>query len=128
MKKFSIMLALVLGVALNAGAQSLNGEKYPVYCEVEGYNAMGIGKLKVLLDFGNVPSGKQSESIYGDDGKKMKFNTVIDAINYMGKRGWVVKSNYMITSSTKNVLHFLLEKWVKNDSDIKEGLVTKPED
>lgn len=128
MKKVFLILMMAL-MSLGVSAQALNGKEYPVYCDLMGYNSMGIGKLKVLLDFGAVTSGKQYESIYGEDGKKMKFNTVIDAVNYLAKRGWVVKSNYDLSSGSKGtVLHFLLEKIVKNDSEIREGLTTKPED
>lgn len=129
MKKIIIMFALVLGVALNAGAQSLNGEKYATYCEMMGYSNFGVGKLKVLLDFGSVPNTKQSESIYGEDGKKMKFNSVVDAINYMAKRGWTVKANYALSEGSRGLVnHFLLEKWVTSDSEVKEGLITKNDD
>lgn len=126
-----MMMTLVL--ALFAGsaclAQSLDGEKYAVYCDVMGYNTMGIGKLKVILDLGGVPSGKQFESIYDEKtGKKMKFNTVIDAVNYLAKRGWRVVTSYPLSEGSRGkVQHFLLEKWVTDDSQVREGMTTKDE-
>ena len=69
------------------------------------------------------------ESIYDGD-KKRKFNTMMEVLDYMSKRGWKVHSTYVITESMgkQNVLHFLLEKQVTDDSQIDDGLELGNED
>lgn len=131
MKKvlFVIMVALM---SLSANAQSVSKpyESYPVYCDLAGYNTCGYGKVKVRLDMGRKQPNKEGyESIYAGD-KKRKFNTMMEVLDYMSKRGWKVHTTYVITESMskQNVLHFLLEKQVTDDSQIDEGLELGNED
>lgn len=136
MKK--LLFAIVMAFCcLSINAQSaVNTEdgKYNVYCDVMGYNFWGFGKVKVQLDLGAVAEGRGAfESLYDENGKKIKFNTMMDVINYMSKRGWQVHSTYVVTESKglsggQNVIHFLLVKKVASDDQIREGLITKDDD
>ena len=125
MKKILFLLVMAL-MSLSANAQSISkpGETYTVYCDLSCYNTWGFGKVKVRLDMGRtLPNKEGYESIYDGD-KKRKFNTMMEVLDYMSKRGWKVHSTYVITESVgkQNVLHFLLEKQVTDDSQIDEGL------
>ena len=103
-------------------------KKRPVYCNVMGYNFWGVGKVKVQLDLGR-KSGNGFDSLYGEDGKKLKFNTMMAVLNYMGERGWRTVDNYFIsTSSGSKTIHYLLEKWVTSDEEITKGLTLKEEE
>ena len=44
-----------------------------------------------------------------EEGKKIKFNSMIDALNYMGKFGWDFEQAYAVSMGNTNVYHFLLE-------------------
>ena len=131
MKKIILFLAIIF-MAIGAKAQStIQSEdgKYPVYCDLKAYNFWGVGKVKVMLDMGAVSNGGGSfESLYDEDGKQIKFNTVMAAVNYMAKKGWILDKTYYVTEGVgKAVLHYVLVKRVKNDSEIREGLITKDE-
>ena len=131
MKKIILILAIIF-MAIGAKAQStIQSEdgKYPVYCDLKAYNFWGVGKVKVILDMGAVSNGGGSfESLYGEDGKQIKFNTVMAAVNYMAKKGWILDKTYYVTEGAgRAVLHYVLVKRVKNDSEIREGLIIKDE-
>ena len=131
MKKIILFLAIIF-MAIGAKAQStIQSEdgKYPVYCDLKAYNFWGVGKVKVMLDMGAVSNGGGSfESLYDEDGKQIKFNTVMAAVNYMAKKGWILDKTYYVTEGAgRAVLHYVLVKRVKNDSEIREGLITKDE-
>lgn len=131
MKKIILILAIIF-MAIGAKAQStIQSEdgKYPVYCDLKAYNFWGVGKVKVMLDMGAVSNGGGSfESLYGEDGKQIKFNTVMAAVNYMAKKGWILDKTYYVTEGAgRAILHYVLVKRVKNDSEIREGLITKDE-
>lgn len=40
----------------------------------------------------------------------MKFNSMIDALNYMGTQGWEFVQAYAITMGNTNVYHFLMKR------------------
>lgn len=133
MKKIILILAIIF-MAIGAKAQStIQSEdgKYPVYCDLKAYNFWGVGKVKVMLDMGAVSNGGGSfESLYGEDGKQIKFNTVMAAVNYMAKKGWSLFSTYYVSEGgmkQQTVIHYVLVKRVKNDDEIRAGLITKDE-
>lgn len=131
MKKIILILAIIF-MAIGAKAQStIQSEdgKYPVYCDLKAYNFWGVGKVKVMLDMGAVSNGGGSfESLYGEDGKQIKFNTVMAAVNYMAKKGWILDKTYYVTEGAgRAVLHYVLVKRVKNDDEVRAGLITKEE-
>ena len=131
MKKIILILAIIF-MAIGAKAQStIQSEdgKYPVYCDLKAYNFWGVGKVKVMLDMGAVSNnGGSFESLYGEDGKKIKFNTVMAAVNYMAKKGWILDKTYYVTEGAgRAVLHYVLVKRVKNEDEVRAGLITKDE-
>lgn len=127
MRKFFVFLMLTLTLQVCAQNQSIEGKR-PVYCNVMGYNFWGFGKVKVQLDMGDYAyhSSRSYDAIYEQDGKKKKFNTMMEVLNYMGERGWKVIGTYYITESPRqHVIHYLLEKWISDESQRKEGLILK---
>lgn len=128
MKKVFIIMMMAL-MSLGAQAQSVNqpGEKYPVYCSVKGYNFWGVGKVKVQLDLGYKTSN--FETLLDENGKQIKFNTMMEVINYMAKRGWELDQVCFFTEgmSKTNVANYILKKYITDDSEIRAGISTQPE-
>ncbi len=122
MRKTILTLVMVLMTVMVAAQDK---KPYPVYCNVMGYNFWGVGKVKVQLDMGRFTRGKGFESIYEPDGKKKKFHTMMSVLNYMAERGWKCIGTYFITVGKSNVIHYLLEKYVNDPEEMKEGLILK---
>lgn len=124
MKK--IMFLLLMFISVNAMAQ----EPYKVFCELLGSGKMMSTKLTITIDFGQKTSfwtGNAKQYLVDEDGERLEFNSVVDGINYMGKRGWDFEQAYTVTLSNQNVYHWLLSKEVTSDEQLKEGLMTKEE-
>lgn len=134
MKKLFLGLLLLSCSICSVEAQNVlsPSEPYPVYCTIMGYNFWGVGKVKVKLDLGTAAYGKDFESLYDKEtGKKIKFNTMMAVINYMSKRGWTLDqvTSYQENNLSKsNVIHYIMKKMVKNDEEIREGLITRESD
>lgn len=128
MKKIYLLLFL-LG-AFNSYAQHVNDsiETIRVYCELVGYNpnVLGIGnKVKVQVDFGEEHNfwGNDGRDILVDEkGKDIKFNSMVEAMNFMGEHGWRYQNSYVVTVSGQNVIHWLLCKELRVGEDIKGDL------
>ena len=69
------------------------------------------------------------ETLIGDDNKQIKFNTMMEAVNYMAKRGWVLDQIFFLSEgmSKQNVANYVLRKEVTSDDQIREGLITEKE-
>ena len=117
MKK-TIFVAILMLLSISLQAQN----QYKAYCNVLGYNFWGVGKVSVQLDLGH----KNYDCLYGEDGKPIKFDTMMGVLDYMAKRGWNTIGTYFISElSGPKVIHYLLEKTITDDTQITDGLNLK---
>lgn len=129
MKK--IFLVVVLAVLTTA---AIAQEPYKAYCEIVGTGNITGTKVKIEVDFGQ----KAKPGLWGttnarflvdENGEKMNFNSMMDAVNYLAKFGWELILAYPVTPtqgmSKDPVYHYILCKKVTSDEQIKEGINLK---
>lgn len=130
MKKILLIAAfLVVSVAVWAG------EPHQAYCEIVGTGNFTGTKVKIEIDFGQKVSWtgqKNQRTLVDEQGKKMEFNSMMDAVNYLAQYGWTLHSTYAITESkgmggNGSVYHYILTKTVTSDEEVKEGIHLKSE-
>lgn len=119
MKKIFLFLVLALS-SMSIWAQ------HTVYCEIMQFNPAGLGASVISVDFGN----KGADELVDENGKKIKFNSSIDVLMYMEKRGWNVVSAFSVIhdpgiSKAVPVVHYLMKKIVSDYSEIMNGIHTK---
>ncbi len=124
MKKLFLLVIVGAMTMMVANAQSLQSK---VYCELVGTQKFMSQKVTVQVDFGQNPSA--NSNLVDESGKKISFNSMVDAMNFMGKFGWEFESAYIVTqgagSSAQNVYHWLLSKYIAEDENIDDGFTTK---
>lgn len=107
-------------------SDSVFAEPHRVYCELLGMESGFFShKVKISVDFGQDRSWTSDERLVDKDGKVIKFNSMIDGMNYMGQYGWKFAQAYVVTISNQNVYHWLLYKDISKESDLYEGFMTK---
>lgn len=128
MKKiFAILLVSFLMFTFSSVA-SAEEPTQRVYAELlgTGTNFLNLNKnVKVSVDLGQFQSVTKAYTLLDENGKDIKFNSMVAAMNYMGERGWKFVQAYVVTVSNQNVLHWLLYKDVTDPAQIKEGLNVK---
>lgn len=60
-----------------------------------------------------------------ESGKKIEFNSMVDAMNYLAKFRWKFEQAYVVTVGGENVYHWLLSKDIVSDDEIREGIITQ---
>jgi hypothetical protein len=116
MKKFILLMLLALNICVQANAQNVknDGKPYAFYCIIVGSrNLAGQLRLQILWD-----NMKTENNLRDKDGKKIEFKSMVDALNYMSKRGW----DYVESVTYEQVVHFVFRKYVTKDEDAKEDL------
>jgi hypothetical protein len=78
------------------------------YCQIVGYGF--FGKIKVQVDYGEEIKYWKDSRINDEAGKAIKFNSMIDALNYMALQGWEHVQAYAISTGGSNVYHHLLKR------------------
>ena len=80
-------------------APAAEPEAYKVYCEIVGNRIIFSQKMNVELDFGQFSSWWTTDRRLADEqGNAIIFNSMLDAANYMARRGWVLEEAFVVTS------------------------------
>ena len=115
MKKV-LFIVVLMSMALATQAQEL----HRAYCELIGTGKFMSTKVNVTVDFGQDDTGWNSRLV-DENGKPLVFNSMVDAMNYMGRIGWKFEQAYVVTSSNQNDYHWLLSKDITPDEQINDG-------
>ena len=123
MKKI-IYPVLFLFLSYSSFAQT-DTSKIEQYCQVIATPRLLSNRVTIDIDFG------EEKSFWGDtrlktyDGKFKKFNTIIDALNFMGKEGWVFINAYPVRNNQTDIYHFGFKKlFSKSEIEISFSFIS----
>ena len=125
MKKIAFVLIVMMMLSVSAYAQTTYPQEklHRVYCELVGNQKFLSQKVNVTVDFGQNPY--ENSLLVDEKGKSITFNSMVDAMNYMGGLGWKFEQAYVVTVSNQSVYHWLLSKDIAKDEAISSGFKTK---
>jgi len=115
MKKLLLLLLFIPSITYS---QSINGVPFSEidseYIEIVGTAKALSNKVTIKIDFGQstklLGSSKKQFSILDKENKKVQFNSMIDALNFMTKNGYKFEQAYVVTTGGSDVYHYLLSK------------------
>ena len=108
MKKI-ILITGVLFTSITSFSQN-DTTKIEQYCEVVATPRILSNKVTIDINYGEEKSIWKDTRLKTDEGKLKKFNTVIDALNYMGKDGWIFINAFPVINGTTQVYHYAFKK------------------
>ena len=129
MKTKILMTTLSLFVLLmttNAQVETndvpMSSNKY-VYCELVGTAKLLSNKLTINIDMGQriKTFSAKNRKLVDENNKPIVFNSMVDAMNYMGETGWEFVQAYAITVAQSNVYHWLLKKDISKFSEVERA-------
>lgn len=103
----NLFLLLFLSCGFNSFSQS---EKVEQYCQIIGMSKPFSSKVTISVDYGEESGFWKDNRLKNDDGTVKKFNSMIDALNFMGNEGWKLVNAFPITTGSQNVYHFVFKK------------------
>lgn len=123
-----LVLIALFGLIAAFSNQSFAQETRELYCEVIGRATFSFkGKIKIEVDFGQengVFEGFNKDVLKDPaTGKIKKFNSMIDALNFMANDGWVLVNAFNVSSGDSNAsgggmsneYHYILKKVVNKE-------------
>ncbi|MCO5945752.1 hypothetical protein [Mucilaginibacter flavidus] len=108
MKKIFIITLLILG-SLHSFAQT-DSVKVEQFCQVIATPRLLSNRVTIDIDFGDEKKFWSDTRLRTWEGKVKKFNTIIDAMNYMGKEGWSFINAYPVKYGDSEIFHFAFRK------------------
>lgn len=132
MRKLLLLMLLLLAAS---GIYSQDRNPWnPVrtYCEIVGTGNLAGTKIKIKIDFGQAKTsrtGRTDRFLVDKSGKKIMFNSMVDALNYMAQLGWRFEQAYVVTEvsnvAPQNIYHYLLSKELTAGESIDSGIYTR---
>ncbi|MCK4562076.1 MAG: hypothetical protein KAT78_04150 [Flavobacteriaceae bacterium] len=83
------------------------------YVQIVGTAKLMSNKVKIEIDFGQenkLFSSNHDTMVKDENGKKMVFQSMIDALNFMHSNGYEFQSANVFTIGNQNIYHFMLRK------------------
>ncbi len=114
MKLLSILALFLFSFSLQA--QTVNGiaisELDVEYVQIVGTKKPLSQKITIKLDFGQKKKAlsHKNQQVMDANGKKVVFNSMIDALNFMSRNGFQFVEAYTLSIGNQNVYHYLLKK------------------
>lgn len=125
MKKL-LLIALIALATIKSHSQT-----HRYYCEVKGVEKGLSSGLKIIFDFGTNASYNMWGGLSGklkfvnDEGEEIKFNSMVDAANYMVDKGWNFQQAYSSVYGGSLIIHWIFYKDAENMEKAKEGIIVK---
>ena len=114
MKKLLLLTAMLLSAS--AFGQNTKQPRHFIYCELIGPNYSFNSNATVDIDYGQATGAwGLIDHLKDSVGNDLRFNSMVDAMNYMDADGWEFIQSYATTNTVNNLLthHWLLKKDVK---------------
>ncbi len=112
MKK--LFLGVFVLVSFSSFAQDTT--KVEQYCRLVAYNKLLSNKVNIDVDFGQERKFFSDNRLRDEEsGKIKKFNTVTDALNYLGSEGWSLVNAYPVTEGSSSVYYFYFKKLFRKE-------------
>jgi len=108
MKKLLIIGFFIISTLIS-NAQT-DTSKVEQYCQVIATPRLLSNKVTIDIDFGDEKSFWRDNRLKTDGGALKKFNTIIDALNYMGREGWIFINAYPVHLGQTEIFHFAFKK------------------
>ena len=80
-----------------------------LYAEILGYSKFLSTKVSVTIDFGQNTTLFEDTRLRDENGKVISFNSMVDAMNWMGAQGWEFVQAYTASEGDQSVYHWLLK-------------------
>ena len=86
-------------------------KKIEVFCDLISRKKFLGFEESITIDYGERDSIWLDETIYSLTKKDLKkYNSIIDALNYMGSEGWEVINSYSASQTPYIIEHYILKK------------------
>ena len=105
----SVSLDLIKGVVYE-------NNKIEVFCDLISKKKFLGMEETISINYGNRDSLWIDKKLYTLMSKELKkYNSIIDALNYMGSEGWKTINTYSSSKNSYTIEHYILKKEIKKE-------------
>jgi hypothetical protein len=123
MKKTVFLLSFVFAATL-CNAQSVMPKTIEQYCSLNVMPRLLSNKVNIDVDYGNPRKlfSFKDNRVKDDDGKAKKFNTAVEALNYMSSQGWKLVNAMALTEGGNAVYRYIMKREIEVTEDERKKI------
>jgi hypothetical protein len=112
MKKIIITLALLNCISASYAQQANLNKFIEQYCSLNIMPRLLSNKVNIDVDYGNPRKlfSFKDNRVKDDNGKAKKFNTAVEALNYMSSQGWKLINAMAVTEGGGTVYRYIMKR------------------
>jgi hypothetical protein len=122
MKKIILTCCFAVAALLsNAQTNELTVEQY---CSLNVMPRLLSAKVNIDVDYGNPRKlfSFKDNRVKDDDGKAKKFNTAVEALNYMSAQGWKLVNAMAMTEGGNAVYRYIMKREITVTAEEKKKI------
>ena len=114
MKKYLYILLTTILISSTGFSQTVNDvplkDINAEYVQIKGVPVLLKNKLRILIDFGQFSRSLSTKDqvIVDSEGRKMQFNSMIEALNFMSANGYEFVQAYGVSVTNNEIEHYYL--------------------
>ena len=120
MKKVLWFIVCLMTMVISANAQS---ETQETYCMIVGTQKFMSSKCTFTIDYGQSTrflDGASKMKLVDENGETIKFNSLMDACNYLASLDWVLVNAYAMNDNKQgSCYHYVFKKVIKKGDNIE---------
>lgn len=121
MKKI-ILVFICLMMVMSVNAQSEVIETQETYCMIVATQNFMSSKCSITIDYGQstkLIDGSSKMKLVDENGKTVKFNSIMDACNHLASLGWSLVNAYsMVDNKQGSCYHYVFRKTIKKGEQV----------
>ena len=130
MKKVLWLIVCLMTMVVSVNAQ--NEETQETYCMIVGTQKFMSSKCTFTIDYGQATrfiDGASKMKLVDESGETIKFNSLMDACNYLASMGWTLVNAYAMNDSKQgSCYHYVFKKIINKGEKVQfntKGNTTK---
>lgn len=110
------MSKIIVTLMMSLFVLATNAQTTKYLCEIKGIEKDLSSGLKIVFDFGNHPTYsvwgglKGKQKLVDEKGNEFPFNSMVDAGNYLNKKGWTFLQAYSSFYGGNSIVHWIFYK------------------
>jgi len=103
MKKLFVVFVILL--SQEKLFSQVDTTKIEQYCTVVATPRLLSSRVTIDIDYGEKRSAWKDNRLKDEEGRVKKFNSVIDALNYMGSQGWMLVNAFPVSTGNNTYIY-----------------------
>lgn len=109
------VLILLVNIFTGIAYAQLKPATVEQYCSLNVMPRLLSNKVNIDVDYGNPRKlfSFKDNRVKDDDGKAKKFNTAVEALNYMSSQGWKLVNAMALTEGGNTVYRYIMKREIE---------------